>query len=119
VGANRRRNAAQLSYLRRAAAVRRRRARNAVISERLAANAGTLVAARPKLGGQKEAEPVRTRSYSPCEGLSGRNHKETWAGCIVSFTTPARSSFNASRSVSSLSLAEKASKVFLASYFLR
>jgi hypothetical protein len=28
------------------------------------------------------------RSYSPSEGLSGRNHKETWAGCIVSFTTP-------------------------------
>ncbi len=29
-------------------------------------------------------------------------HKETWAGCIVSLTTPARSLLRASRSVSSL-----------------
>src|SRR5215218_3457191 len=68
-------HAGQLRDLRRAAAVRRRHARVAVI-------------------------------YSPSEGLSGRNHKETWAGCIVSFTTPTSSLFNASR-------------VFLASYFLR
>ena len=39
-------------------------------------------------------------------------------GCIVSLTTPIRSSLRASRSVSSLRVAEKASKVFLASYFL-
>ena len=58
-------------------------------------------------------------SCLPFGGLSGRNQSETWAGCIVSLTTPTRSSFNASRSVSSLSLEEKASKVFLASYFLR
>ena len=34
-------------------------------------------------------------------------------------TTPTRSSLNASRSVSSRSFVEKASRVFLASYFLR
>jgi hypothetical protein len=50
---------------------------------------------------------------------SGRNHKETWEGCIVSLTTFTRSSLKALRSVSSLSLAEKASTVLAASYFLR
>jgi hypothetical protein len=49
---------------------------------------------------------------------SAGNHSETCAGCSVSLTTPTRSAFSASRSVSSLSLAEKASRVFLASYFL-
>jgi hypothetical protein len=53
------------------------------------------------------------------EAVSGRSHRETWAGCIVSLTILTRSSLSASRSVSSLSLAEKASRVFLASYFLR
>jgi hypothetical protein len=48
-----------------------------------------------------------------------RNHSETYAGCIVSRTSPTRSSLNASRSVSSRSLAEKVSRVFLASYLLR
>ena len=48
-----------------------------------------------------------------------RNHSETWAGCIVSLTTPTRSSLSAARSVSLRSLAEKASRVFTASYFLR
>jgi hypothetical protein len=56
---------------------------------------------------------------SPFAAVSGRNHKETCAGCIVSLTTPTRSSLNASRSVSFLSLAEKASRVFAASYLLR
>jgi hypothetical protein len=51
--------------------------------------------------------------------VSGRSHKETWAGCIVSFTTPTRSLLKASRSVSSLSLAEKPSRVLAASYLLR
>jgi hypothetical protein len=50
--------------------------------------------------------------------VSGRSHSETWAGCILSLTIPTRSSLNASRSVSSLSLTEKASRVFLASYLL-
>jgi hypothetical protein len=50
---------------------------------------------------------------------SGRSHGETWAGSIVSLTTPMRSPLKASRSVSSRSLAEKASRVFLASYLLR
>jgi hypothetical protein len=49
----------------------------------------------------------------------GRSHKEAWAGCIVSLTTPTRSSLSVSRSVSLRSWAEKASRVFLASYFLR
>ena len=59
--------------------------------------------------------------YCSCpsfEAVSGRSHSETWAGCIVSPTTPTRSSLNASRSVWLRSFAEKASRVFLASYFL-
>jgi uncharacterized metal-binding protein YceD (DUF177 family) len=44
----------------------------------------------------------------PFEDVSDSNHSETCAGCIVSLTTPTRSSLRASRSVSSLSLAEKA-----------
>ena len=60
--------------------------------------------------------------YSPLlrlEALSGRSHKETWAGCIVSAATPTRSSVRASRSASSRHLAEKVSRVFLASYLRR
>jgi hypothetical protein len=53
------------------------------------------------------------------EAVSGRNHKVTWAGCIVSLTTATNSAFSASRSVSSRSLAEKASRVFAASYLRR
>src|SRR5215217_2132542 len=49
---------------------------------------------------------------------SGGNHTETCAGCIVSLTTLAKSWLKASRSVSSRSLAEKASSVLVASYFL-
>src|SRR5215212_2201767 len=37
---------------------------------------------------------------SPFEAVSGRNHTDTCAGCIVSFTTPTSSLFCASRSVS-------------------
>jgi hypothetical protein len=55
----------------------------------------------------------------PLGGGSGRRPKETWAGCIVSLTTPMRSSLKASRSISSLSLAEKASRVFAASFLRR
>jgi len=68
---------------------------------------------------------IRMRSYGELpepltfEAVSGRSHSETWAGCIVSLTTPTRSSLSASKSVSSRSLMEKASRVFLASYFLR
>ena len=68
---------------------------------------------------KRRRKPIGTRSYSPSEGLSGRNHKETCAGCIFSLTTPTSSLLNASKSVSSRSLAEKASSVLLASYFLR
>src|SRR5919107_5617890 len=59
------------------------------------------------------------QACSPFEGVSGRSHSETWAGCIVSATTPTRSSLRASRSVSSRKRAEKALRVFAASYFLR
>jgi hypothetical protein len=54
-----------------------------------------------------------------CYSLSECSHKETWAGCMVSLTTPTRSSLSASRSVSLRSLAEKASRVLAASYLLR
>jgi hypothetical protein len=50
----------------------------------------------------------------PAASESGRNHKETCAGCIVSLTTPTRSSLRASRSVSLRSVAERISRVFLA-----
>ena len=56
---------------------------------------------------------------SPPEFESGSSHSEAWAGCIVSFTTPTRSSLKDSKSVSSLSIEEKDSKVFLASFLLR
>jgi hypothetical protein len=49
----------------------------------------------------------------------GLNHSEACSGCIVSLTTETSSSLNASRSVSLRSWTEKASRVFLASYFLR
>jgi hypothetical protein len=55
----------------------------------------------------------------PLGGGSGRSHKETWAGCIVSLTTPTSSSLRAPKLVSSRNLAEKPSSVFLASYFRR
>ena len=48
----------------------------------------------------------------PLDAVSGRNHSETWAGCIVSLTTPTTSLLRACRSVSSLSLTERASKDF-------
>ena len=63
-------------------------------------------------------QAIYTCSLLPLGGSWGRSHSETWAGCMISFTTPTRSSLSASSSVSSLSLAEKASRVFLASYFL-
>jgi hypothetical protein len=44
-----------------------------------------------------------------------RNHSEAWAGYIVSLTTPTSSPLNASGFVSSRSVAEKASRTFLAS----
>jgi hypothetical protein len=52
----------------------------------------------------------------PLRGSSGRSHSDTCAGCIVSLTTTTSSVFKASKSVSSLSLAENASRVFLESY---
>src|SRR3712207_8943745 len=52
---------------------------------------------------------------TPFELLRGRSHNETCTGCIVSLTTPTSSSLRAPKSVSSLSLPEKASSVFLRS----
>src|SRR5215204_4791305 len=84
-----------------------------------------LPVAYPPLGEARHLTTMGIRTvagYCPCppfEVFSGRSHSETCAGCIVSLTTPTRLPLNASRSVSSLSFAEKASRVFLASYFLR
>jgi hypothetical protein len=65
-------------------------------------------------------EPRNCFSVCPLiEAVSVRSHRETWAGCIVSLTTPRRSSLNESRSAFFLSVDEKVSRVFLASYFLR
>src|SRR5215218_5237837 len=55
---------------------------------------------------------------SSTKRLDGPNHSETWAGRIVSLTTPTKSSRNASRSVSSRSFIENPSSVLAASYFL-
>ena len=75
-------------------------------------------AAKEPLATMSLHEHDPTHAYLPFEAVSERNHSETWAGCIVSLTTPTRSSLNAARSVWLRSLAEKASRVFLASYFL-
>ena len=64
-------------------------------------------------------EETYFRPSLPLGGGSGRCHSETWAGCIVSLTTPTRSLFRASRSVSSRSSIENPSRVILASYLLR
>ena len=69
-------------------------------------------------GGKEAARPLGIRRYSPSEGLSGRSHKVTCAGCIASLTTPTRSSLRVPRSVSSRNRALKAVSVFAASYFL-
>jgi hypothetical protein len=63
---------------------------------------------------QRTSELVTTSA-----SRTGRSQSETCAGCIVSRTTLVRSSLKASRSVSSLSYAEKASRVLAASFFLR
>src|SRR5215212_5287800 len=78
----------------------------------------------PPLGEARHPDTISIQavaSYCPCppfEVVSGRNHKETCAGCIVSLTTLTTSLLRASRFVSSRSLDENASNVFLASYFL-
>jgi hypothetical protein len=91
----------------------------------LAVPARPLAIAYPTLGEARHVDAIGIHTVAvylpgpPFGAVSGRNHTETWAGCIVSFTTPTRSPFRASRSVSSRSLAAKASRVFLASYLLR
>ena len=70
----------------------------------------------PAFGAHLSYKTPPLRLPSSGGDLSGRNHSETWAGCSVSSITAARSLFRVSRSVSSRSLAENASTVFLASY---
>src|SRR5215204_6217952 len=71
----------------------------------------------------RAARPPRSWDYSDpwlCfKAETRRSQTETCAGCMVSCTTPTRSSPRASRSVSPLSLTENVSRVFLASYVLR
>jgi hypothetical protein len=63
---------------------------------------------------------THTRFPSSCFFPSGScSHSEACTGWIVSRTTPTRASFKASRLVSSCSFAEKAPRVFPASYFFR
>src|SRR5215213_3848358 len=69
--------------------------------------------------GGERAQIVGRSSCLPFKGVSERSQSETCAGCIVSLTTETSSAFSASRSVSSRRVAEKASRVFLASYLLR
>jgi hypothetical protein len=71
---------------------------------------------RPVIEGG-DGEEYDSPEPSLFDGVSARNHKETCTGYTVSLATPTRSSLKASRSVSSLSLAEKASSVFLASHY--
>ena len=75
-----------------------------------------------RLGGEVglNVAPYPRRPPSPLFAPeSRRSHSEAWAGCIVSLTISTKSTPSLSKSVSSLSLAENASSVFLASYFLR
>src|SRR5215208_1518643 len=75
---------------------------------------------RPALPHTARSGPVLSdySAFSPFGDVSGRSHRETRSGRIVSRTTVTSSAFKPSRSVSSRSLAENASSVFLASYFL-
>ena len=57
--------------------------------------------------------------WLPLCGISGSHgHSETWAGCMVSPTALVKTLLNASRSVSWRCLAEKASRDYVAYYFL-
>src|SRR5215204_3402173 len=67
-------------------------------------------------GGRTATDQACTFSVPLPTSAGGRSHNETWVGCIVSLTTPTRSLLTASRFVLSLSLAPKASNVFVASY---
>src|SRR5258706_539327 len=57
------------------------------------------------------------RCFPSC--ADGRNHNETYAGCIVSWTTPSKCSRNCVSSTSLRSVALKASNVLTASYLRR
>jgi hypothetical protein len=48
-----------------------------------------------------------SRAPLPFGGVSGHNHEETYAGCIVSLAAPNSSAFSASRPTSSRNVAEK------------
>jgi hypothetical protein len=74
---------------------------------------------RLETAGKYDGHRQRPTICLPLAPLSGRNHSEMWAGCIVSLTTSSKSSLKGSRSASSRSLAEKASRVLAASYLRR
>src|SRR6266571_661002 len=57
------------------------------------------------------------RCVPSCSG--GRNHNETWEGCIVSWTTTTKSSCSCSKSTSWRKVALKAARVRSASYLRR
>jgi hypothetical protein len=97
--------------------------RRAINSERTyvhAPNKRSLdVLGKPPLFPESSVNQYGCRSHcSSFASLSERSQSDTWAGSMVSLTTPTRSALNASRSVSWRNLVEKASKVFLVSYFL-
>ena len=76
---------------------------------------GGVCAGKPGSGAGAHPDDSPPRPAS----VGDRSHKRTCAGCTVFLTTPTSSLLSASRSVSSRSFVEKASRVFLASYFLR
>src|SRR6266568_6927251 len=53
------------------------------------------------------------------DGSGGRNHSETWEGCIVSWTTATNCSLNCSKSTSLRNVALKVARVRAASYLRR
>src|SRR5215213_1812405 len=61
---------------------------------------------------------VKAALLPSCSG-SGRSHKEAWAGWTVLLTTPITSFLSTSTSVSFRNRAEKAARVFAASYLRR
>ena len=76
---------------------------------------------RDTADGMDEAlgEAIYSCPWLPLRGSSGsHSHNETWAGCRLSPTALLKTLLNASRSVSSRCLTEKASRVYAASYFL-
>src|SRR5258708_4456553 len=62
---------------------------------------------------------VSSHLFRFLDGSGGRNHSETWEGCIVSSTTATSCSRNWCKSTSLRNVALKAARVRAASYFRR